>query len=200
MKIPLLDIPEESVYIDGRFFAFVTFIPIRAIVPLMAFSAITSLPRRLLKRLYAMIRPTLPGFTIKPKHFNNGSLEVTIKLYSGKYSNRFKYHVTKGGLIRTCNLRSLVSAFTFFQQFMEEVSSVDNEMTWEFIRRFNYITDVKPTRRYDDGVSYNIIYVTIEKTLILYISQGECQGEGFVLPPKARTGSVYCIHKVGLVV
>ena len=199
MKIPLLDIPEESVYIDGRFWAFVTFIPIRAIVPLMAFSAITSLPRRLLKRLYGMIRPSLPGFTIKLKR-NNDTLGITIKLYSGKYSNHFKYFVTKAGLVRTCNLRSLVSAFTYFQQFMEEVSSVDNEMTWEFMHRFNYITDVKPTRRYDNGVSYNIIYVTIEKTLILYISQGECQGEGFVLPPKARTGSVYCIHKVGLVV
>lgn len=199
MKIPLLDIPEESVYIDGRFFAFVTFIPIRAIVPLMAFSAITSLPRRLLKRLYAMIRPALPGFTIKSKH-NNDSLEIIIKLYRGTYRNRFKYYVTKGGLIRACNFRSLVSAFTSFQKFMEEVSSVDNEITWEFIHRFNYVTDVKPTRRYDNGVAYNIVYVIIERTLILYISQGECQGEGFVLPPKARTGSVYCIHKVGLVV
>lgn len=199
MKIPLLDIPEESVYIDGRFFAFVTFIPIRAIVPLMAFSSITSLPRRLLKRLYAMIRPSLPGFSIKPKH-NDGSLEVTIKLYSDKYSSSFRYYVTERGLVRTRNLRSLVSAFTSFQQFMEEVSSVDNEMTWEFIHRFKYITDVKPTRRYDSGICYNIVYVIIEETLVLYISQGECQGEGFVLPPKARTGTVYCIHKVGLIV
>lgn len=199
MKIPLLDIPEESVYIDGRFWAFVTFIPIRAIVPLMAFSAITSLPRRLLKRLYGMIRPVLPGFTIKPKR-NNGSLEIIIKLYGGKYRNHFKYFVTKGGLVRTCNLRNLVSAFTSFQKFMEEVSSVDNEITWEFIHRFNYVTDVKPARRYDNGVAYNIVYVIIEGTLVLYISQGECEGEGFVLPQKARTGSIYCIHKVGLVV
>lgn len=199
MKIPLLDIPEESVYIDGRFWAFVTFIPIRAIVPLMAFSAITSLPRRLLKRLYSMIRPVLPGFSIKPKH-NNDSFEITIKLYRGKYCNHFKYYVTKAGLIRAYNFKSLMSAFTSFQKFMEEVSSVDNEITWEFIHRFNYVTDVKPTRRYDSGVNYNVVYVVIEATLVLYISQGECEGEGFVLPPKARTGNVYCIHKVGLIV
>lgn len=199
MKIPLLDIPEESVYIDGRVFAFVTFIPIRAIVPLMAFSAITSLPRRLLKRLYSMIRPALPGFSIKPKR-NNDSLEITIKLYRGKYCNCFKYYVTKAGLVRARNFRNLVSAFTSFQKFMEEVSSVDNEITWEFVHRLNYVTDIKSTRRYDNGVSYNVIYLIIERTLILYISQGECEGEGFVLPPKARTGSIYCIHKVGLVV
>lgn len=199
MKIPLLNFPEETVYIDGRFFAFVTFIPIRAIVPFMAFSAITSLPRRLLKRLYSMIRPALPGFLIKLKH-NNGVLEVIIKLYRGKYHNSFKYYVTNAGLVRACNLRNLVSAFTSFQQFMEEVSSVDNELTWEFIHRFNYVTDVKPARRYNNGVGYSVIYVIIEGTLILYISRGECEGEGFVLPPKAKTGNVYCIHKVGLVV
>lgn len=199
MKIPLLNFPEETVYIDGRYWHSVTFLPIKAIIPFMAFAAITSLPRRLLKRLYAMIRPVLPGFRIKLVG-GPGTLRIRVRLYNCEHSNNFRYFITEHGLVRSCNLRNLMLAFDSFQKFMEEISSVDNELTWEFVNKLAYVTDVKVTRRYDNGAGYSVIYVIIEATLILYISMGECEGEGFVMPPKARTGYVYCIHKVGLIV
>lgn len=199
MKVPLLNFPEETVYIDGRYWHSVTFLPIKAIIPFMAFAAITSLPRRLLKRLYAMIKSVLPGFKIKPVG-GPGTLRIKVRLYNGGYRKYFTYFVTEHGLVRSCNLQDLVSAFDSFQKFMEEISSVDNELTWEFVNDIDYITDIKTTRRYDNGVGYSVIYIVIARTLVLYISPGECEGEGFVMPPKARTGHVYCIHKVGLIV